>query len=58
MKLIQPFKWQPTYVPLLPSSKIDYIEAPTPFIMGYNSFYKNEIMKVNLKIIIKIIFQF
>ena len=46
MKLIQPFKWQPTYVPLLPSSKIDYIEAPTPFIMGYSSFYKSEIMKV------------
>lgn len=46
MKLISPFKWQPTYVPILPTSKIDFIEAPNPFIMGCNSSLKDQILKV------------
>lgn len=37
MKLIQPFKWLLPYVPLLPNDQLEYIEAPHPFIMGYNS---------------------
>ncbi|RNA08615.1 DENN domain-containing 3-like, partial [Brachionus plicatilis] len=41
MKLIQPFKWFLSYVPLLPGSQLGYIEAPHPFIMGFCSDYEN-----------------
>jgi hypothetical protein len=34
MKLIFPFKWLYPYIPILPKSKLDYLEAPTPYIMG------------------------
>jgi hypothetical protein len=34
LKLIFPFKWLHTYIPILPSNQIDYLEAPTPYIMG------------------------
>jgi hypothetical protein len=37
MKLIQPFKWLLPFVPLLPATQIEYIEAPNPFIMGYTA---------------------
>ena len=33
--LIQPFKWQHVYVPILPSKLgLNYLDAPTPYIMG------------------------
>ena len=34
MRLIFPLKWLHTYIPLLPDSQIEYLEAPTPYIMG------------------------
>ena len=34
LRLIFPFKWLHTYIPILPSNQLDYLEAPTPYIMG------------------------
>lgn len=41
MRLIKPFKWLLSYVPLLPGSQLGYIEAPHPFIMGFCTDYKS-----------------
>uniref|UniRef100_A0AC35U667 UDENN domain-containing protein n=1 Tax=Rhabditophanes sp. KR3021 TaxID=114890 RepID=A0AC35U667_9BILA len=30
-----PFKWQMTYVPILPQSQLKFIEAPVPYVMGF-----------------------
>ncbi|GLJ48583.1 hypothetical protein SUGI_1024890 [Cryptomeria japonica] len=35
--LIYPFKWQHVYIPLLFFSGVDYIDAPTPYMMGLHS---------------------
>ena len=32
--LLAPLRWEGTYVPVLPSRLIEYVEAPTPFLMG------------------------
>lgn len=32
--LIFPFRWQLTYVPILPYSQLKFIEAPVPYLMG------------------------
>ncbi|GMT14791.1 hypothetical protein PFISCL1PPCAC_6088 [Pristionchus fissidentatus] len=29
-----PFRWQLTYVPILPSAQLKFIEAPVPYVMG------------------------
>lgn len=29
-----PFRWQLTYVPILPYSQLKFMEAPVPYIMG------------------------
>ncbi|KPM07491.1 DENN domain-containing protein 5A-like protein [Sarcoptes scabiei] len=40
--LLNPFKWQHVYVPILPTKLgLHYLEAPTPFIMGINSRLRN-----------------
>lgn len=40
--LLNPFKWQHVYVPILPSKLgLHYLDAPTPFIMGVNSRIRN-----------------
>ncbi|XP_046915530.2 DENN domain containing pinstripe [Dermatophagoides farinae] len=40
--LLNPFKWQHVYVPILPSKLgLHYLDAPTPFIMGINSRLRN-----------------
>lgn len=54
LRLLSPFKWMLPFVPLLPSSLIEYIEAPHPFIMGLNSKYIELINKENDVIIINI----
>ena len=42
--LLNPFKWQHVYVPILPSKLgLHYLDAPTPFIMGINSRIRNYI---------------
>ncbi|XP_019446275.1 PREDICTED: DENN domain and WD repeat-containing protein SCD1 isoform X2 [Lupinus angustifolius] len=35
--LIYPFRWQHVYIPLLFFSGVDYIDAPTPYMMGLYS---------------------
>ncbi|XP_020600152.1 DENN domain and WD repeat-containing protein SCD1 isoform X2 [Phalaenopsis equestris] len=35
--LIYPFRWQHVYIPLLFFSGADYIDAPTPYMMGLHS---------------------
>ena len=34
MSLIFPFKWFHTYIATLPSGQLDYLESPTPYLMG------------------------
>lgn len=48
-KLINPFKWLLPYVPLLPSSQLEYLEAPHPFIMGISSDLIDQINEVNVR---------
>lgn len=35
--LIWPLRWMHVYIPVLPYSLVDYIEAPTPFLIGLHS---------------------
>ncbi|XP_010265189.1 PREDICTED: DENN domain and WD repeat-containing protein SCD1 isoform X2 [Nelumbo nucifera] len=35
--LIYPFRWQHVYIPLLFFNGVDYIDAPTPYMMGLHS---------------------
>ena len=53
-KLIHPFKWILPYVPLLPCSQLEYLEAPNPFIMGISSEFEDQINKENELILIDI----
>lgn len=39
MNLIFPFKWLHTYIPSLPQEQMDYLDSPTPYIMGVLSGY-------------------
>ena len=32
--LLYPFKWEHVYVPVLPLQLLEFVNAPTPFIMG------------------------
>lgn len=43
---IDPIKWRLTYVPVLPNSLGDLIEAPGPFIMGVHSSLKCQVKLV------------
>jgi hypothetical protein len=63
MYLIWPFQWPYVYIPLLPCSLVDYIDAPTPFIMGVHSSLalsiprnSNEVIIIVFKISIIIVF--
>jgi hypothetical protein len=48
MTLIFPFKWLHTYIPILPREQIDYLDSPTPYIMGVLSSYVDyEFLKEN-----------
>lgn len=35
--LLWPFKFQHVYIPIMPYSLVDYLEAPTPYLMGIHS---------------------
>ncbi|XP_021857190.1 DENN domain and WD repeat-containing protein SCD1 isoform X2 [Spinacia oleracea] len=35
--LMYPFQWQNVYIPLLFSKGVDYVDAPTPYIIGLHS---------------------
>jgi len=39
MNLIFPLKWLHTYIPILPREQIDYLDSPTPYVMGVLSSY-------------------
>jgi len=32
--LLYPFEWQHTFITVLPSTLIDIVDAPTPYIVG------------------------
>lgn len=34
--LLSPLRWEGTYVPILPSTLLGYVEAPSPFLIGAN----------------------
>ena len=34
---LYPLKWQHIYIPILPEQLIEYVEAPTPYLMGVNT---------------------
>ena len=38
---LYPFKWQHVFIPILPDSLIDILDAPLPFIIGINDSPKN-----------------
>lgn len=40
-RLLYPTGWHHVYVPVLPPDLIDFIQAPTPFIMGVYSAFRN-----------------
>lgn len=44
--LMFPLRYTHTFVPLLPSSILEILSTPTPFIMGINSNLLNEIQDV------------
>ncbi len=39
VSLLYPFYWHHVYIPILPVTLIDFLQAPTPFIMGMHSSY-------------------
>lgn len=43
-----PFRWQLTYVPILPYSQLKFMEAPVPFIMGvcYEDIISDQLFQV------------
>jgi len=53
MNLIFPFKWLHTYIPILPREQIDYLDSPTPYVMGVLSSYVDyEYLRENYPIIL------
>lgn len=36
-QLLYPFKYQDVYLPVMPYTLVDYLEAPTPFLMGLHT---------------------
>ena len=32
-----PLEWSNVYVPIVPTALVDYLDSPTPFIMGLNA---------------------
>ena len=34
LSLMFPFRWLHTYIPILPSDQLTYLESPTPYLMG------------------------
>jgi len=60
MRFIFPFRWQLTYVPLLPMTLLELVEAPGTFVMGCHSkhwqFSNNEVI-ITTRIVFKDLFQ-
>ncbi|KAE9554199.1 hypothetical protein FO519_002563 [Halicephalobus sp. NKZ332] len=51
--LVFPFRWQLTYVPILPYNQLKFIEAPVPYVMGlcYDDFIPDQIYQSNICIL-------
>ncbi|KJE91228.1 hypothetical protein CAOG_002394 [Capsaspora owczarzaki ATCC 30864] len=46
LSLVLPFQWKHTYISVLPSFLLDYVEAPGTFIMGIHSRHRESIMNL------------
>ncbi|CAP30398.2 Protein CBG11204 [Caenorhabditis briggsae] len=48
-----PFRWQMTYAPVLPYSKLDFFEAPVPYVMGlyYEDAVPEELFQSNVCVV-------
>lgn len=44
--LMYPFKYTHVNIPLLPAALIDFLDTPTPFIMGVHSSLKHEVAEL------------
>ena len=44
--LLYPFRYCHTFVPILPTSLIEVLSTPTPFIMGVHSMHDRELNEV------------
>lgn len=44
--LLYPFSWSQIYVPLLPSTLIDYLTAPMPFFVGIHESMMQQVMQL------------
>jgi myotubularin-related protein 5/13 len=44
--LLYPFRYSHTFVPILPTSLIEVLSTPTPFIMGVHSMHERELNEV------------
>lgn len=45
MSLLNPFSWQHVLIPVLPSSMIDYVCAPMPFVVGVLEAHRHLLMQ-------------
>ena len=45
IKLIFPFEWHHIFIPILPFELLDFLEAPTPFIVGVHSKLKEKVLE-------------
>lgn len=43
MSALYPFEWQGLYIPMMPYSMLDILDAPVPFVVGLDSRYLQEI---------------
>ena len=48
LTFILPLEWRYTYVPVLPRTMLEYIDAPGIFIYGCHADYKDEIQTVSI----------
>lgn len=44
--LLFPFSWQHVYVPILPASLYNFLDAPVPFIMGLHTQNEEGFLKI------------
>ncbi|XP_031559820.1 myotubularin-related protein 13-like [Actinia tenebrosa] len=54
LALMYPLKFSYVYIPILPSDLLDFLNAPTPFIMGVHEHYKDNIPDLSDVILVDI----
>ena len=50
LALLYPFEWQHTFIPVLPSSLIDFCCSPMPFIIGINPDMAKQLDHLDLQV--------